>query len=93
MRWVWIAPALIGAMMALSGCGRGEANEFPPQHQAEFHRSCPASDPVCVCIWDEITHAVTPDVYEELMQRFRREGLMNPKITRARTVCLERNRS
>jgi hypothetical protein len=92
MRWALIASALIGAL-SLYGCGRGEAHDYPAGLQAEFHHNCPASDPVCVCTWDEITHAVTAEEYQAAMDRFRREGRMEPKITHARTVCRERNLS
>jgi hypothetical protein len=88
MRWIYAAPVLA---LLLSGCGRGEAFDYPERDAAEFHRSCPAYDPVCICMWDEITHDVTAEDYEDAMARFRREGIMSPKITHARTVCLERN--
>lgn len=79
------------AVLALGACERA-ANDFPPRAQAMFHRSCPASDPVCACTWDKITRAMTAEQYNEALTRFRAEGLMDPRITQARTACLDRAR-
>ncbi len=64
-------------------------HEFPARAAARFYRTCPESDPVCACTWDNITRAMTADEYDDALKRFRREGLMDPRITHARTVCVE----
>lgn len=75
--------------LGLAGCGPGQAHEYPERHRAAFNRSCPASDPVCACTWDRITRSIPPEEYEAMLVRFREEGLMDPRITRARTECLD----
>ncbi|HWA01778.1 MAG TPA: hypothetical protein VG841_15830 [Caulobacterales bacterium] len=85
MRAVLVA---IGAALALSGC-QAPPHDFPASAKAQFNRTCPANDSVCECTWDQITRAITYEQYEAALTRFRREGLMDPHITHARTYCLE----
>jgi hypothetical protein len=59
----------------------------------EFEATCPASDPACVCTWDRITRIMTHEEYQAALARFHESGLMEPRITRARTQCLERHRT
>lgn len=80
--------ALVGAM-ALMACGEGAPHEFPESARAQFSGSCPSSDPVCVCTWDKITRAMTYEDYQAVLQRYQSQGLMDPRITHARTVCVE----
>lgn len=87
-----IAPFLLAAMMALPGCGQSAAHEFPASARARFEQSCPAGDPVCECTWDHVTRAMTHEEYEAALERYNSEGLMDPRVTRARTYCLEHNR-
>lgn len=84
MRGLFVSLAL-----ALAAC-EGAPNEFPARAQASFHRTCPASDPVCACTWDKITRGMTAEQYAEALARFQSEGLMDPAITHARTACLDR---
>lgn len=77
------------AILALAACERAP-NPYPERAAAAFHRTCPVSDPVCACTWDRITRAMTAEDYERALARFRSEGLMDPRITQARTACLDR---
>ncbi|HVY86290.1 MAG TPA: hypothetical protein VG943_14240 [Caulobacterales bacterium] len=85
----WLAAL---AVLALCAC-QGAPHEYPASAEAQFHRTCPANDGVCVCTWDQVTRLMTYDEYREAMTRFRREGLMDPRITRARTHCIEHKRA
>lgn len=91
MRVVWALAASVIAGM-LSACGQGAPHPYPEQARARFEASCPADSVVCVCTWEEITRTVPYDEYEAALQRFRAEGRMDPRITRARTKCIERRR-
>lgn len=81
-------PLLLTLMLALAAC-EAAPNEFPARAQAAFHRTCPATDPVCACTWDKITRSMTAEQYADALARFRTEGLMDPAITHARTACLD----
>ena len=89
MRWAWAA--LVGATM-LAACGERAPNPYPQSAQARFSMSCPPASAVCTCTWDKITRTLTYEEYEAALARFRESGLMDPRITRARTQCLERHR-
>lgn len=85
--------ALAGAAM-LGGCGQQHApNPYPQAAQRRFEASCPRDSEVCGCTWDEITRTLTYEEYEASLQRFRETGNMDPRITHARTVCIERHPS
>ena len=58
--------------------------------RAPFEASCPPSSKVCACTWDQITRSMTYEDYQAALTRYNERGLMDPKITHARTVCLER---
>ncbi|MDZ4692511.1 hypothetical protein [Terricaulis sp.] len=88
--WMALSAPLIAAVLA--GCGESAPNPYPESARAQFEASCPPASAVCVCTWDAITRVVTYEEYEAALQRFRETGLMEPKITRARTQCIERNR-
>jgi hypothetical protein len=90
MRWGLIA--LSGALM-ISGCTTRAANPYPESARMRFEASCPPTSARCTCTWDRITRSMTYEEYEAAMARFREDGLMEPKITRARTQCLERHPS
>ncbi|MGE0044431.1 MAG: hypothetical protein AB7J28_02175 [Hyphomonadaceae bacterium] len=77
--------------LALVSCGQGQAHPYPEAAHAEFNRSCPPSDAVCACTWESLTHRLAYEEYDAAMRRFRSEGLMDPRITRARTECIERS--
>lgn len=83
--------ALVGALM-LSACGEAQPNPYPQAAQARFEASCPSESAVCRCTWDKLTRTLTYEEYEAALQRFRESGLMDPRVTRARTQCLERHR-
>ena len=83
--------AFVGALM-LASCGERAPNPYPQSAQERFSMSCPPESAVCTCTWDKITHTVTYEEYEAALTRFRETGLMEPRITRARTQCLERHR-
>ena len=80
--------------LVLAGCGASaEPYDYPTSAHARFEASCPAADPVCVCTWDRLTRTVPYEDYDAALTRFREEGLMDPRVTRARTHCIERHRS
>lgn len=79
------------AALALSACGEHAPNPYPAAAQARFEASCPSESAVCSCTWDKITRTLTYDEYEAALERFRTEGLMDPRVTRARTQCIERH--
>lgn len=81
------------AGLLLASCGGGEPHEYPAAARANFNASCPPSEAVCACTWDRITRTVPYEEYQSALERFRTDGLMDPRITRARTTCIERNRS
>ena len=75
----------------LAACGSAEPNEYPANARAAFARSCPTGDPMCDCTWDKVTRSMTHEEYDAALKRYRSEGLMDPRIARARTECLERH--
>lgn len=87
----WALAALLGAM-ALAACGERATNPFPQSAYERFSMSCPPESAACVCTWERITRTVTYEEYEAALARFRETGLMDPRITRAKTQCLERRR-
>ncbi|HYD87061.1 MAG TPA: hypothetical protein VEA80_06280 [Vitreimonas sp.] len=91
MRLVWAAIGAIAVAATLSACGRSAPHPYPESARARFEASCPSASAVCVCTWEEITRTVTYEDYEVALQRFRAEGLMDPRVTRARTKCIERH--
>lgn len=89
MRWS-LAPqsaALLAGVLA-AACAAGEPNPYPASAQARFNATCPGQDTLCACTWDKLTRSMTYQEYEAAMERYRAEGLMDPKVTRARTACL-----
>ncbi len=80
------------AVLTLAACSAGAPNEYPAEARAQFEASCPPASAVCTCTWDNLTRTLTYEEYEAALSRFRDEGLMDPRITRARTRCLERHR-
>lgn len=88
-----IAPFLLWAAMALTACGQSTANEYPASARAQFGQTCPAGDPVCDCTWEQLTEHMTYEEYQAALERYGSEGLMDPRVTRARTFCLEHRRS
>jgi predicted small lipoprotein YifL len=78
-------------LLLLAACGEKAAYEYPPAAQTAFHRQCPADNPECACVWNEITHAMTAEEYQAAMRRFEAEGLMDPRVTHARVRCKERH--
>jgi hypothetical protein len=82
--------ALSGALLTL-GCGQAAPNPYPDSARMRFDASCPANSARCRCTWDRITRTMTHEEYEAALARFRESGLMDPRVTRARTQCLERH--
>ncbi|WP_135212578.1 hypothetical protein [Vitreimonas flagellata] len=80
------------AALALAACGAAEPNPYPAEARTHFESSCPPDSAVCSCTWDNLTRTLTYEEYEAALARFREEGLMDPRVTRARTQCLERHR-
>lgn len=84
--------ALSGAVLMLAACGGESApNPYPAAARSQFEASCPPQSLVCACTWDKITRAVTYDEYEAAIARFRETGNMDPRLTRARTQCIEQH--
>ena len=81
------------AALALTACGERAAHPYPDQAQAQFARSCPPASAVCSCTWDAITRTVPYREYGAALARFRQQVLMDPRITRARTRCIEKHGS
>lgn len=81
----------LGSMLSLFACGEPAPNPYPTSAQARFEASCPPESAVCACTWDKLTRTLTYEEYEVALTRFREEGLMDPRITRARTQCIEQN--
>jgi hypothetical protein len=86
MRWAFAA--LVG-LTILAACGEPAPNPYPQEARANFERSCPPENPECVCTWERITRSLTYEEYQAALERMRNEGLMDPRVTRARTWCLE----
>lgn len=84
--------ALLGTLAIAACSSEKPPNPFPQSAHERFFASCPPASAVCVCTWDKITRTVTYEEYEAALSRFRETGLMEPRITRARTQCLERHR-
>ncbi len=84
--------ALMGALILAACGGESPPNPYPQSALERFSMSCPPESAVCTCTWDKITRTVTHEEYEAALARFRETGLMEPRITRARTQCLERHR-
>lgn len=78
------------AALALTACGEREPHPYPDGARAGFARICTADAAACDCMWGEITMAVPYEEYEAALARFEAEGLMDPRITRARTRCTGR---
>jgi hypothetical protein len=76
----------------LAACGEHAPNPYPESAKARFNASCPADSPVCQCTWDRLTRTMTYEEYEAALAHFRESGQMDPRVTRARTQCLERHR-
>lgn len=79
--------------LALAACGSAQPNAYPAEAKAEFDASCPPESEVCACTWNRVTRALTYEEYEAALERMRREGLMDPRVTHARTWCLEHHES
>jgi hypothetical protein len=79
----------LGAALFLAACGDGPPHPYPAAAQAQFEGSCPRSSPVCACTWDKITREMTYEDYQAALARYQREGLMDTRVTHARTVCVE----
>ncbi|MGD9966590.1 MAG: hypothetical protein AB7T59_08735 [Hyphomonadaceae bacterium] len=84
--------ALVGAILLTACGGQREPNVFPESAHERFNMSCPQESAACVCTWDRITRALTYEEYEAALARFSETGLMDTRITRAKTQCLERHR-
>jgi hypothetical protein len=87
MRSAFVA---VCAALLMAGCGQHEPYEYPAAAHAQFAASCPPSSKVCVCTWDQITRAMTYEDYQAALSRYNERGLMDPRVTHARTICLER---
>lgn len=81
----------LGAAILAAACGESAPNPYPDSARTHFEASCPSTSAVCTCTWDRITRAVTYEDYEAAITRFRDTGLMDPRLTRARTQCIERH--
>lgn len=79
------------AAVLLTACGESAPNPYPDSAKARFEASCPSDSAVCTCTWDKLTRTLTYDEYEAALARFRETGLMEPRVTRARTYCIERH--
>ena len=80
------------AALFLAACSGDAPNVYPAAAKTRFEASCPPESAVCVCTWDHITRAMTYQDYEAALARFQEAGLMDPRVTRARTRCLEKHR-
>lgn len=78
-------------VLALAACGPPGPNVYPESARAQFETTCPNDNPACQCTWDRLTRTLTYEEYEAALARFRESGLMDPRVTRARTQCIERH--
>lgn len=92
-RWLYLLLLAPAALVLLSSCARQGAYDYPQAARARFEQSCPPESAVCACTWERITRTVPFEEYEAALARFRDEGLMDPRITQARTYCLEHHDS
>ncbi len=83
--------ALCGALL-ITACAERPPHPYPESARARFEASCPPESAVCSCTWATLTQTLTYEEYEAALARFSNEGLMDPRVTRARTRCLERHR-
>lgn len=81
------------AALALAACGKSAPNVYPQEAKTHFESTCPPESEVCVCTWERITRAMTYEEYQAALARMREQGLMDPRVTRARGWCLERHES
>ena len=81
------------AALALAACGQGAPNAYPQEAKTHFESTCPPESEVCVCTWARITRAMTYDEYQAALARMLEQGLMDPRVTRARGACLEQHPS
>lgn len=93
LRGVLRALAALSLVAALAACGEPAPNPYPPEARAHFESTCPPASAACACTWDKITRAMKYEDYEAALTRMREEGLMDPRVTRARTQCLEKHPS
>lgn len=84
------ATAMLIATLAagLAACAPAP-NPYPDAVRSRFAATCPLGDPRCACTWDQITRTLTAEEYQAALVRFRHDGLMDPRITHARTYCVE----
>ena len=82
----------LGVVLLAASCGEAAPNPYPDSAKARFEASCPSESAVCSCTWDKLTRTLTYEEYEDALGQFRQTGLMDPRVTRARTGCLERHR-
>ena len=85
--------ALVALGLAACGQAQSEPNIYPQAAQAQFEASCPSENAVCTCTWDKLTRTLTYEEYEAALTRFRETGRMDPRVTRARTQCLDLHES
>jgi predicted small lipoprotein YifL len=81
----------IAVLLSVAACGQSAPHPYPAEAKTRFDQSCPPDSAVCTCTWDGITRSVAYEDYEAALQHFRETGNMDPRITRARTSCLERH--
>lgn len=79
--------------LALAACGERAPNPYPAEAKAHFDTTCPPESEVCACTWERVTRAMTYEEYQAALARMREQGLMDPRVTRARGWCLERHES
>jgi hypothetical protein len=83
--------AILALAFLLSACGASAPHPYPADARENFAQGCPIGDPQCDCMWDKITRSMTFEEYEAAMSRFTTEGIMDPKLTTARTECREKS--
>lgn len=86
-----IAPVMMASALSLAACGQSAPHDYPAAARARFEQSCPPESDVCRCTWDRLTRTIPYEEYDAALARFRDEGLMDPRVSRARTHCLERH--
>lgn len=86
-----LAHALFCAPLLLAGCGGSDPHPYPEAAQTSFHQTCPASAPECVCTWEAITRAMPVEEFDDAIATFEAQGVMDTRITRARTKCREKH--
>jgi predicted small lipoprotein YifL len=75
-------------LVALTACAQAAPQSFPDSARQRFAQVCPSGDARCDCAWEKITQTMSPEDFNAAVARLDREGLIDPRLVRAREECL-----